>query len=109
MLALLIGMIKHFESTLSNKFARSLQYLKREVWNGVHFLYADIVTRKEIVWKKRNFFCLCSVPALISAQSFRKGTKSRGSFNNISLNKNFWKKYNLRQPTLCFKISQGVT
>ena len=31
-----------------------------------------------------------------------------GSFNNISLNIKFWKKYNLRKPRLCFRISQGV-
>ena len=54
-----------------------------------------IVTRKEIVWKRRNFFSLCYVPTLTSAQSFRKGTKSSGSFNNISLNIKFWKKYHL--------------
>ena len=34
-------MIKHFQSTQSNKFAISLQYLKKEVRNGVHFLHAD--------------------------------------------------------------------
>ena len=31
-------------------------------------------------WKRRNFFCLCNVPALTSAQSFGKGTKSSGKF-----------------------------
>ena len=40
-LSLLMGMIKHFQSTQSNKFARSLQYLKKEVRDGVHFLHAD--------------------------------------------------------------------
>ena len=40
MLSLLIGMIKHSQSTQSNKFAISLQYLKKEVRNGVHFLRA---------------------------------------------------------------------
>ena len=59
------------------------------------FIGINIVTRKEIVWKRRNFFCLCYVPVLTSAQSFRKGTKSSGSFNNISLNIKFWKKYHL--------------
>ena len=44
------------------------------------FLDLNIVTRKEIVWKRRNFFCLCSVPNLTRAQSFRKGTKSSGKF-----------------------------
>ena len=37
MLSLLIGMIKHSQSTQSNKFAISLQYLKKEVCNGLQF------------------------------------------------------------------------
>ena len=40
-LSLLLGMIKHSQSTQSNKFAISLQYLKKEVRKGVHFLHAD--------------------------------------------------------------------
>ena len=36
-LSLLLGMIKHSQSTQSNKFAISLQYLKKEVRKGVHF------------------------------------------------------------------------
>ena len=40
-LSLLMGMIKHSQSTQSNNFAISLQYLKKEVRNGVHFLHAD--------------------------------------------------------------------
>ena len=34
-------MIKHSKSTQSNKFVIPLQYLKKEVRNGVHFLHAD--------------------------------------------------------------------
>ena len=34
-------MIKHSESTHSNKFAISLQYRKKEVRKGVHFLHTD--------------------------------------------------------------------
>ena len=41
MLLLVIGMIKDSQSTQSNKFAISLQYLKKEVRNGVHFLHED--------------------------------------------------------------------
>ena len=37
LLSLLMGMIKHSKSTQRNKFAISLQYLKKEVRNGVHF------------------------------------------------------------------------
>ena len=40
-LSLLLGMIKHSQSTQSNKFAISLQYLKKEVRKAVHFLHAD--------------------------------------------------------------------
>ena len=40
-LSLLIGMIKHTQNTQSNKFAISLQYIKKEVRNGVRFLHAD--------------------------------------------------------------------
>ena len=39
--SLLMGMIKHFQSTQSNKFALSLQYLIKEVRYGVHFLHPD--------------------------------------------------------------------
>ena len=40
-LPLLIGMIKHSQITQSDKFAISLQYLEKEVMEGVHFLHAD--------------------------------------------------------------------
>ena len=36
-----MGIIKCFQITQSNKFAISLQYLKKEVRNGDHFWYAD--------------------------------------------------------------------
>ena len=36
-LSLLMGIIKHFQSTQRNKFVISLQYLQKEVMNGVHF------------------------------------------------------------------------
>ena len=41
MLLLLMGMIKHSQSAQSNKFAISLQYSKKEVRDGIHFLHAD--------------------------------------------------------------------
>ena len=40
-LSLLMSMNKHSLNTQSNKFAISLQYLKKEVGDGVHFLHAD--------------------------------------------------------------------
>ena len=36
----LMAVIKHFQSIQSNKFAISLQYLKDESRDGVHFLHA---------------------------------------------------------------------
>ena len=39
---IIIGwMNNHSQSTQSNKFAISLQYLKKEIRDGVHFLHAD--------------------------------------------------------------------
>ena len=40
-LSLLISIIKHSQSTQSNKFAISLQNLKKEVRNGVRLSHAD--------------------------------------------------------------------
>ena len=40
-LTLLIGLIKHSQITQSNKFAITLQYLEKEVMDGVHFLHVD--------------------------------------------------------------------
>ena len=40
-LSLLMGMIKHSQNTHINKFAISLQYLKKEVSEGIHFLNLD--------------------------------------------------------------------
>ena len=36
-----MGMIKHSQITQSNKFAISLQYLKKDVRNEGHFWHAD--------------------------------------------------------------------
>ena len=41
MLSLLMCMIKHSQSTQSNKFAISLQYLKKKVWDRFYSLHAD--------------------------------------------------------------------
>ena len=38
---LLMDMVKHSQSTGSNKFAISLQYVKKEAKDGVHFSHAD--------------------------------------------------------------------
>ena len=38
---ILMGMVKHFQSSQNSKFAMSIQYLKKEVRNEVDFLYVD--------------------------------------------------------------------
>ena len=38
---ILMGMVKHSQSSQNSKFAMSLQYLKKEVRDEVDFLHAD--------------------------------------------------------------------
>ena len=38
---ILLGMVKHFQSSQNSKFAMCLQYLKKEVRYEVDFLHAD--------------------------------------------------------------------
>ena len=38
---ILMGMVKHSQSSQESKFAISLQYLEKNVRNEVEFLYAD--------------------------------------------------------------------
>ena len=52
-LSLLMGIIKHSPGSQSNKFAISLQYLKKEVDDGVHFLHAD---KYQIFYKLQVFY-----------------------------------------------------
>ena len=66
-LSLLMGMIKHFQSIQSNKFAISLQYLKNELNNGVHFFYAD---------KHQSFYKL-SLSFLIEVATHAQSTQNR--------------------------------
>ena len=44
-----MGIVKHSQGSQNNKFAISLQYLKKEIKNGVHFLHED---------KYQNFYKL---------------------------------------------------
>ena len=44
-----MGMIKHPQSTQSNKFAISLQYLKNEVRDGVHFWHAEFLVSSKFL------------------------------------------------------------
>ena len=59
-LSLLMSIIKHSQSIQSNKFAISLQYLKKEVKNGVHFLYAN----KHQSFYSLALFCLWKWPGM---------------------------------------------
>ena len=52
-LTLLMSMIKHSQSTQSNKFAISLRYLKKEVSNRVYFL--DAVKHQNIYYLDYRF------------------------------------------------------
>ena len=38
---ILMGMVKHFQSSQNSKFAMSLQYLKKEVRDEGYFLHED--------------------------------------------------------------------
>ena len=38
---ILMGIVKHYQSSQSSKFAMSLQYLKKEVRDEIDFLHVD--------------------------------------------------------------------
>ena len=64
----LMGMIKHSQSTQSNKFAISLQYLKKQVRDEFHFLHAD---KHESLYKLPLSF-LMEVARLVETTPNRK-------------------------------------
>ena len=66
-LSLLLGIIKHPQSIQSNMFTISLQYLKKEVRNGVHFLQAD----------KHESFYKSALSLLTEAARHVQSTKNR--------------------------------
>ena len=66
-LSLLMGMIRHFQSTQSNKFAIYLQYLKNKLNNGVHFFHGD---------KLQSFYKL-SLSFLIEVARHAQSTQNR--------------------------------
>ena len=66
-LSLLMGMINHFQSTKSSKFAISLQNFKKEVRNGVHFLHAD----------KHESYCKLTLPFLMEVARHVQSTQNR--------------------------------
>ena len=65
--SLLMGITKHSQSTQSNKFAISLQYLKKEVRDGVHFLHAD----------KDESFCKLELSFLMEVTRHVQSTQNR--------------------------------
>ena len=67
-LLLLMGMIKHSQSTQSNNFAISLQYFKKEVRNRIHYLHAD---------KHQSFYKLSLKLFLIEAARHAQSTPNK--------------------------------
>ena len=92
-LSLLMGMIKHSQSTQSNKFAISLQYLKKEVRNGVHFLHAD---------KHQNFYKL-ALSFLTEVARHVESTQIRKLVKFLE-----YIKKRVMQLLLCFIVMQNI-
>ena len=61
-----MGMIKHSQSTQSNKFAIYLQYLKKEVRDRAHFLHAD----------KHQSFCKLTLSFLMEVARHVQSTQN---------------------------------
>ena len=66
-LLLLMGTFKHSQRTQSNKFAISLQYLKKKVRNRVHILHAD----------KHQSFCKLGILFLVEVARHVQSTQNR--------------------------------
>ena len=66
-LSLVMVMIKYSQSTQSDKFVISLEYLEKEVRNGVHFLHAG---------KQQSFYNL-ALMFLIQVARYVQSTKNR--------------------------------
>ena len=49
---ILMGMVKHSQSSQNSKFAMSLQYLKKEVRDEVNFLYVDKISKFPTSWSQ---------------------------------------------------------
>ena len=94
-LSLLISMIKHSQSIQSNKFARSLQYLKNEARDGVHFLHAD---------KHQSFYKL----ALSFLMEVARHVKSTQSQNRKLVTFLQYLKKILSQLLLCSTVMQNI-
>ena len=76
-LSLLMDMIKHSHSTQSKKFAMSLQYLKKEVRDGVHYLHVD----------KHQSFNKVTLSFLLKVVRYVQSTQNRKFVNKNMINK----------------------
>ena len=63
-----MDIVKHSQGTQSNKFAISLQYLKKEFRNGVHFLHAD---KNQCFYKLALLFLMKMARHVQSTQNMR--------------------------------------
>ena len=89
---LLMGKIKHSRWTQSNKFSISLQYLKKDVNNGVRFLHAD----------KQSFYKLALL-FLVEVVWHIQSTQNR----KLVIFLQYLKK-KLSQRLLCFIVMQNI-
>ena len=64
----------HFYVTITGNFEH-LQYFNFETSVLKKEYVIQSSHTKKIVWKRRNFFCLCSIPSSTRAKSFREGAK----------------------------------
>ena len=91
-LSLLMGMIKHSQRTQSNKFAISLQYLKKEVRDGVHFLHVD----------EHESFCMLALSFSMELARHVQSTQNR----KLVIFLQYLKK--VSQLILCFIVMQNI-
>ena len=92
-LSLLMGMIKHCQSARSNKFAISLQYLKKEVRNGVHFLHID----------KHQSFYKVALSFLMEVARHAQSTQNRKLLIFLQ-----YIKKKMLQLLLCYNVMQNI-
>ena len=90
---LFIGMIKYSQSTHGSKFAISLQYLKKEVSEGVHFLHGD----------KLNKFYKLALLLLMEVARHVQSIQNRKLVIFLQYNKE-----KVLQLLLCFIVMQNI-
>ena len=90
-----MGIIKHSQSTQSNKFAISLQHLKIEVRAGVHFLHAD---------KHQSFYNL-ALSFLMEVVRHFQNTQNR----KLEIFLKYLKKKKMMKFIFCMQINKKVS